>query len=166
MVKSALVALIIGLYSATTLRAQDYLFTWHGDSNYFHASFEVTSDDMMPGTNFESDLFYNSLSITNPLGQTYFSHTYDYPYGSYIPWSLGVHLYDWQRYTRLDVDGGPFLGATRPMPGIIAESNQGYPYNTVWFEQGYWSVSQIPEPSVLALLVFGLVIFIARRRSA
>jgi hypothetical protein len=44
-------------------------FTWHGDSNFFQATFEVPISDLRPGVQF-SDMYMQTLAVTNPLGQT------------------------------------------------------------------------------------------------
>jgi hypothetical protein len=74
--------------SLATLGARaDYLFTWHGDSNVFKASFEVNGDEMQPGAVFNSPLFLSSISVTNPLGQTYHGgDSSSAGSGTYIPW--------------------------------------------------------------------------------
>ncbi|SPE57222.1 exported hypothetical protein [Verrucomicrobia bacterium] len=46
----------------------DYLFSWHGESNLWQASFEVTDAELQPGSSFGSPLFYSSLSFKGPDG--------------------------------------------------------------------------------------------------
>jgi hypothetical protein len=142
--------------------AQDvFLFTWHGDSNYFHATFEVTHDELMSGSNFSSELFLNSLAVTNPAGNTYFGHDYDHPSSSYIPWSLNAYLYDWQRYTMLALNGGYFVGSEYRTAGLVYEEDLST-YQHFWQEQGYWSVAQVPEPSPIGIAALGVSLAFAR----
>lgn len=47
------------------------LFTWHGDSNLFQASFEVTAADMQPGARWTSELFMDSMFVDSLSGATY-----------------------------------------------------------------------------------------------
>src|SRR6266516_792985 len=42
-----------------------FLFTWHGQSNYFQASFILTDAEMQPGATFSSPEFTNSVSINS-----------------------------------------------------------------------------------------------------
>ena len=67
-------------------------FTWHGDSNYFQASFQVYDYEITTGSNFSSDLFRSSLAITNPLGQTYLGYPGVYAQGGYVPWSVSPNM--------------------------------------------------------------------------
>jgi len=69
--KSALVALIIGLATVNGSAQGTMLFTWHGQSNFFQASFEVTAAEMLPGSIWTSDTFSNSITITSLSGATY-----------------------------------------------------------------------------------------------
>src|SRR4051812_42254875 len=65
--------LLVCLFSAQIVRGQGtMLFTWHGDSNFFQASFEATQVDLQPGSKLsDSPLFLSTLSITNPDGGMY-----------------------------------------------------------------------------------------------
>ena len=64
--------LLIGLCSVSAALGQGtYEFTWHGNSNFFQASFEVTDAEMQSGAVFNSALFYNSIAITSLSGITY-----------------------------------------------------------------------------------------------
>lgn len=47
------------------------LFTWHGQNNYFQASFQCTLDETLPGSIFNSSLWTNSIQITSLDGLTY-----------------------------------------------------------------------------------------------
>jgi hypothetical protein len=47
------------------------LFTWHGVSNYFQASFQITEAEWQPGARWTSDLFMDSMSVSSLSGATY-----------------------------------------------------------------------------------------------
>jgi|SRR5882672_7667377 len=71
MVKSAFFVLI-GPFSVNVAMAQGtMLFTWHGSSNIFQASFEVTAAEMLPGAIWNSATFSNSITINSLSGATY-----------------------------------------------------------------------------------------------
>jgi len=141
------------------------LFIWHGDSNFFQASFQTYYYEIAPGTNFSSDLFLSSMAVTNPLGQTY--HGGDSSSGgsgSFIPWGLNFQLNNFQRSTELVIEGGFILGSPYRTAGIIWEQVMSAP-DDLWFERGYWSVQQIPEPAVGSLAVVAAVtVFVSRRK--
>jgi hypothetical protein len=129
------------------------LFTWHGDSNLFQASFEVTAAEMQPGASWESSLFAKSLTVTNPLGFVY--HGGDsssvgsggvYSDGSF--W-LTYTFVDFSRGTELHEGAGNRTGTIfeKPISGSITS-----------FENGYWSYSIVPEPSTVCLVTLGAVI--------
>src|SRR5437879_554502 len=89
----------LALLCANSIFAQGtFEFTWHGDSNYFQASFDVTGAEMQPGAVFNSPLFLSSMSVTNPLGQTYHGgDSSSAGSGSYIPWGLNIQMNDFSR---------------------------------------------------------------------
>lgn len=152
------------LVCANPLFAQGtFEFTWHGDSNVFQASFSVTGAEMQPGTTFSSPLFLSSMAVTNPLGQTY--HGGDSSSdgsGSYIPWVLGFQLNDFQRSTELLIHSGDYAGSTHRTSGEIREET--FSGVGIFYERGYWSVAQIPEPSTAALLGTAGIIWLWQRR--
>ena|SRR5689334_1995128 len=128
------------------------LFTWHGSSNLFHASFEVTAAEMQPGAVWNSPLFLSSMSVTNPLGFTY--HGSDgsnlggggvYADGS--TWYLSFQLNDYSRGTEVLLGG-------QGNQGLIHEKPFSGP--DIYFEPGYWTYTPIPEPSTGALLSLGV----------
>ena len=133
-----------------------FQFTWHGDSNFFQANFEVTAAEMQPGAVFNSPLFFDSMAVTNPVGQWY--HGGDSSSdgsGSYIPWNLSFLLNDFQRGTELVMAGGSSLNSPYRTAGIIWEQPV-FGGGFLWSETGHWTVAQIPEPSTIALLCTGL----------
>jgi len=134
------------------------LFTWHGQSNLFQASFEVTQAEMQPGAQLGSSIFFNSISFTSSLsGVSYkYNSSLDPVGGGLNPWSWGMILYNTQTGTQINVSGGePPIGA---MQGLIIEHPFQPGQDFYYTEGGYWSYSAIPEPSVAALSGLGLLI--------
>jgi hypothetical protein len=141
------------------------LFTWHGNSNFFNASFEVNNDEVLPGSTFSSQLFQHSIAVTNPIGQTYLSNDgTSSEHGSFYPWNLSVQMVDFQRGTELFMSGGNQFGSPYRTAGVIWEQYSSAT-DYLWFETGYWSSTQIPEPSVTALLVYTALISFSLHRS-
>ncbi len=133
------------------------LFTWHGDSGLFQASFDVTAAEMQPGASWESSLFANSLTVTNPLGFVY--HGGDSSsVGSGGVYSDGSF---WLTYTFVDFSRGTELheGAGNGTGTIFEEPISG---SITSFENGYWTYSVVPEPSSLTLIGLGAVVWVAK----
>jgi hypothetical protein len=64
--------LLLGLILPLASYAQGtMLFTWHGVSNYFQASFEITEAEWQPGARWTSQLFLDSMSVSSLSGATY-----------------------------------------------------------------------------------------------
>jgi hypothetical protein len=129
-----------------------FLFTWHGSSNLFQASFEVTAAEMQPGAEWNSPLFLNSMSVTNPLGYSYHGGSSSslggggvYPDGS--TWYVTFQLNDYSRGTEVLLGG-------QGSQGLIHEKPFSGP--DTYYEPGYWSYTVIPEPSTGALLALGV----------
>ena len=160
-----LVALLsICLLSRETAVAQGtYVFTWHGDSNFFHATFQVTEAEMQPGVPLGSSLFFNSVSLTNPAGATYnYQAPQDAVVGGLNPWAFGITLLDLTRGTELLISGAePPIGA---MTGLIHE--KPFSGGDLWYETGRWTDAYVPEPSIPMLLGMGLAVYLlgTRRR--
>jgi hypothetical protein len=156
-----LVALLsICLLSREAAVAQGtYLFTWHGDSNYFQTTFQVTDAEMQPAVPLGSQLFFSSLSITSPSGITYtYQPSTSLVMGGLNPWAFGIEFVDFGHGTELFVDGGePPIGA---MTGVIQEKWISGP--DLGYENGYWGYSYIPEPSPVAFLILIAVLSILR----
>lgn len=143
-----------------------FLFTWHGQSNFFQASFEVTQAEMQPGAQLGSSLFFNSISFTSSLsGVSYkYNSSLDPVGGGLNPWSWGMILYNTQTGTQINVSGGePPVGAIQ---GLIIEHPFQPSQDFYHTEGGFWTYSQIPEPSTVSLSTFGLLTFIGRKYKA
>lgn len=157
--RSCYPVLLVCLFSAQIAKGQGtMLFTWHGQSNLFQASFEVTEAEMQPGARLGSPVFFNSISFTSSLSGV--SYTYDSsrdPVGGGVnPWSWGTVLYNAESGTQINASGGePPIGA---MQGLIVEHPFQAGQNFYYTEGGYWSYAQVPEPSVGALSALALVI--------
>jgi hypothetical protein len=135
------------------LRAQgppQYLWTWYGDSGLFQGSFETTADEMQPNAVTGNGLF--NLSINGPdhgwvsnLGTG--DHTIFTYYSSD---SFGITVYD---------PSGEEL-VSNPLGMSEQLGNE-----TLFGEQGYWTITEIPEPSTVTVLVAGAAtcIFIGNR---
>jgi hypothetical protein len=140
-------------------------FTWHGESNFFQASFELSYSTVLSNLPFATapgDLFYSSIAVTNPLGLSYHGDNIEYVNGSTSPWNVSVNAYDWQRSTMLSIYTGDYLGNTHSRPGIIFEDN--FDGSALWGEKGYWSAVQIPEASSVSLFALGALVLLLRRR--
>ena len=144
-----------------------FLFTWHGQSNLFQASFEVTQAEMQAGAPLGSSLFFNSISFTSSLsGVSYkYNSSLDPVGGGLNPWSWGMILYNTQSGTQINVSGGePPVGA---MQGLIIEHPFQPGQDFYYTEGGYWSFAAVPEPSAVALSILGIgCLFLMRRRAA
>jgi hypothetical protein len=151
-------------FAGSVMGQGTFEFAWHGDSNYFQASFDVTAAEMQPGAVFNSPLFLSSMSVTNPLGQTYHGgDSSSAGSGSYIPWGLDFQLNNFSRNTELVIIGGGLSGSDHRTAGLMWEQPMSSS-DFLWYERGYWSVAQIPEPSTAALLSTAGIICLWRRR--
>jgi len=135
------------------------LFTWHGVSNYFQASFEITEAEWQPGARWTSQLFLSSISVTSLSGASY--HGADSSSagtgGVYVDppdaWWMTFQLNDFNRQVEVLVSEGtmqekPFVGPD------------------IYFEPGYWTYTTVPEPSVTALSTLGILTLIGRNYKA
>src|SRR5712675_962769 len=71
-----------------------FLFTWHGNSNFFQASFEVTASEMQPGGHFTSLTFYDSISVDSLSGIHYSYGSTGIANGDANPFAFAVDLFD------------------------------------------------------------------------
>jgi hypothetical protein len=157
--------LSIGLFSIKAALAQGtFQFTWHGASNFFQASFEVTDGEMQPGAVFNSALFYNSIAITSPSGFTYrYDGNPDWAaggcYANGTGWNFGAGLVDFPDGTEVSVAGQGYFGVAGE--GGIDEKPLSGP--DLWYETGYWTYASVPEPSTTALLALGAAVWASKR---
>ena len=131
----------------------DYLWTWHGDHDYFQASFKVTDPEMLPNSRFTSPLFTNSISVNSLDGLSY--HATDsadnFTVGGFgPPLSLTLVLFKAATTSRLSV---------RVVPGQVSFIDEFSPLpNGQNGETGFWSYEHIvPKPSSPALFAIGAI---------
>jgi len=136
------------------------LFTWHGNNNYFQASFQTTMDETLPGSIFNSSLWTNSIQVTSLDGLTYrASEQKPAPYiaGHFgPPLSLTFIFADQNTFSRMEVDVVPGQGAYMFEDSPLPNGQHG--------EFGSWSYEIIPEPSIGALFILGASGFIIKKR--
>src|SRR6267378_902284 len=123
-------SLPIGSFAQGTM-----LFTWHGNNNYFQASFQTTMDETLPGSIFNSSLWTNSIQITSLDGLTYrASNQQPAPHisGRFGP-PLGFTyiLADQNTESSISVSVVPFQGASIDEFSPLPNGHNG--------EQGFWS---------------------------
>jgi len=130
------------------------LFTWHGVSNYFQASFQITEAEWQPEARWTSQLFIDSMSVNSLSGATY--HGGDSSsggtggvYSDNSGWYMTFQLNDFSRQVEMLVSDG--LLHEKPFSGP-----------DIYFEPGYWSYTPIPEPSIGALSTLGILTLIGR----
>ena len=144
--------LLLGLFLPLASYAQGtMLFTWHGVSNYFQASFEITAAESQPGVRWTSDVFLDSMTVSSLSGATYHGGDsssagtgafYEDPPGT---WWMTFQLNDYNRQVEMLVSDTTMRERFFSGPDIL-------------FEPGYWTHTTIPEPSVAALSGLGLLI--------
>jgi hypothetical protein len=149
-----LIALCVGVQAQGT-----FSFTWHGQSNYFQASFILTDAEMQPGAVFSSPDFTNSVSVKNPSGVSYnFKDDSTFTIGGVNPWSWEIGMIDFARGSEIFMNGGePPRGG---MAGTIEEKLISG--SDLFYEKGFWTVTSVPEPSLAALASIG-VLFAAKK---
>jgi hypothetical protein len=150
----------LGLFCAKASFAQGtMLFTWHGQNNYFQASFQVTMDETLPGSIFNSSLWTNSIQITSLDGLTYRASDTPTPFiaGHFgPPLSLTFIFADQNTLSRMEADVVPGQGAYMFEDSPLPNGQHG--------EFGSWSYEIIPEPSIGALFILGASGFIIKKR--
>ena len=132
-----------------------FLFTWHGNSNFFQASFELTAADMVPGGRFTSPLFLNSMAVDSLSGESYRGGTLASAgaggfYSDAPGFFLGFQLNDFNRQMEVLVSDG--LIHEKPFSG-----------GDLYFEPGCWTYSAIPEPSPFAFFLVGAMAFTSKQ---
>jgi hypothetical protein len=126
-------------------------------SNYFQASFQLTEGEFQPGARFASQTFFNSMSVSSLSGIYYQGGTGSssgtggvYPDDS--GWWMTFQINDFGHGTEMLVSDS-----------ILHEKPFSGP--DMFFETGYWTYLQIPEPSAFALCGVGIMsAFCAARR--
>lgn len=157
-----LLCLTMPLLSATAFAQATFLFIWHGNSNFFQASFQVT-DAEMQGAPLGSSDFTNSVSISSLSGITYNVKVDASLFaGGVNPWAFHITFIDFNDGTEVVATGG------EPPRGAMAGSIEEKPISgsDLFFETGHWSYTQIPEPSATVLSIVGILCFLRRRATA
>jgi hypothetical protein len=146
--------------TGTALAQGTFQFVWHGNSNFFKASFIVT-DAEMQGAALASPEFTNSVSISSLSGISYQSKGDDTLLdGNVNPWTFGFTFLDFNSSTELFVSAVTF-----PIGGMAGDIEEKPMFGSdLYFEKGYWTYSAIPEPSATALLGVGSLCAVARLR--
>jgi hypothetical protein len=137
------------------------LFTWHGQHNYFQASFQITEDDALPGTFFRSNLFTNTIQITSLDGVTYRASDDPNPLigGAFgPPLALTFVLADQNTLSRISVNVVPGQGASIVETSPLPNGNN--------LENGFWTYELVPEPSTTALAILGAGILLTKKQRA
>jgi hypothetical protein len=149
------------LFREAAVAQGTYLFTWHGDSNFFRGTFSVTEAEMQPGASLSSSLFFDSLSFTDPSAHTFrYDPSQSVVVGGVNPWAFGMMLVDFTQGTELRASGAePPVGG---MTGLVYEK----PFSgaDLWYETGHWTYSYVPEPSSLAVCAVAALAFALGRR--
>src|SRR6266481_3028003 len=152
--------LLVFLLPVASFAQGTFLFQWHGNSNYFQSSFIITDAEMQPGATFSSPEFTNSVQVDSLSGISYRYRDGNTLFGGGVnPWSFSMIFVDFDHNTEMFVHGGGFPPGA--MAGTMME--QTIPGQTLYFEQGFWSYSAIPEPSSESLLVVGLGLWVFRK---
>jgi hypothetical protein len=145
--------LFVVLFTKQAYGQGTMLFTWHGNNNYFQASFQTTIDETLPGSIFNSSLWTNSIQVSSLDGLTYrASNQLPAPYiaGSFGPPLNFTYIFaDQKTESSIHVVVVPFQGAAISENSPLANGHNA--------EQGFWSYEVIPEPSPIALSAIGLL---------
>jgi hypothetical protein len=154
--------IVLGLFCANAVLAQGtMLFTWHGDSNFFQASFQITMDETLPGSVFNSSLWTNSIQITSLDGLTYrASNQSPAPHisGRFEPLGFTYILADQSTESSLYVTVVSGQGAAINEISNLPNGRHG--------EYGFWSYEVVPEPSMVSILLCGSVVWLIKRKRA
>jgi hypothetical protein len=150
----------------------DYLFTWEGNSNSFHASFEVTDAEAAPGQNYYPSTYplslTNSVTISSPDGSVfrwgYASATQGQDLfglvGSGPPIDFSINLFEppFGPWSAVAVNASPHeIEELAWLPGASSPV-------ALYDEGGQWNVTNIPEPSAAVLLALGAIAYWTKKR--
>jgi hypothetical protein len=147
--------ILAGLLAVPSALAQGtFQYTWHGASNVFQASFQVTADENQPGQQFYSSTFLSSIAIVSPDGTIRYSDDPspgdNFAYGQYGP-PLRITLDLLKPQSQREVHA---MG-TGPTWGLIQEFNLT-DQSLLYSENGFWTATEVPEPSSGLLIPFGI----------
>jgi hypothetical protein len=148
----------VGLLYSSAFAQSTVQFVWHGNSNLYQASFQLTDAEMQPGVPMGSSVFFNSLTVTSSLtGLTYnYDPHYDHVSGGVNPWSFAVTLYNLTIGTQVSMYGG------EPPVGAMAGGFTEHPFQPgpdfFYSEGGSFTYAAVPEPSSTELCSLVLVL--------
>jgi hypothetical protein len=140
---------LLVLLLAPAARA-DYLYTWHGYSNFFQASFTISDPNNLPGA-----YWYGlpGLSVTSPDGLFSYHGGRDDTEGLW-PGMLIIDLFD-------DGQQRCIAGSVNRFIEQVWENDQFGP--ALYIEPGSWSVSYVPEPGPMTLCLSGGLVWVYRQ---
>lgn len=153
--KSMKTLLLVFLLPVASFAQGTFQFTWHGNSNHFQASFIVTAAEMQSGAGFSSPDFTNSVQVDSLSGISYnLKDNSNFILGGVNPWSWEIAMFDFNRSTEI------FLNSTTLPIGSMAGTIEEKPMSgsDLFFERGFWSVAEIPEPSTMTLIALGATV--------
>jgi hypothetical protein len=154
-----LVALIVGLVTFKATAQGTMLFTWHGQNNYFQASFQCTLEETLPGSIFNSALFTNSIQITSLDGLTYRASNAPNPFigGRFgPPLALTFILADQSSFSVIQANVVPGQGMSIVETSPLPNGRNG--------ESGFWTYELTPEPSTSTMFILGLAALSVKKR--
>jgi hypothetical protein len=151
---------MVALLAATPAFGQgNFLYTWHGDKGVFQVSFQVTPDENSPGASFHTATFTASIQAVSPDATFSYLWPRDVAGGSFGP-PLDISITLENPHSQRWLTASAYQGWA-----LVSESDTSTTAQLYW-ENGYWSVAQIPEPQVARILLSAAIaeVFLFRRR--
>jgi hypothetical protein len=154
----SLICLVLAITATAVMAQGTFLYTWHGASSLFQASFQIDADEQQPGAYFESGTFRNSFTVASPdhaFGPSTFASGDDAS-GFGPPLQLSV--------TMTDPAFGMGVHATSTFSGFYFINEYRLSDSiSVLHESGYWTFSQVPEPAMPSFALLALAALFFRR---
>jgi hypothetical protein len=121
----------------------------------------VTAAEMQAGAGLSSSEFTNSVSANSLSGISYnLKDDSNFIIGGINPWSWEIGMLDFNHGTEIFLNTSTLpLGS---MSGTIEE--KPFSGSDLFFERGYWTYAEIPEPSVIILFIAGVCLFLLKER--
>jgi hypothetical protein len=153
-----LLSLTLTVMSLSALAQGNFLYTWHGDSSLFQASFEISADEQQPGAYFESGTLKNTFTVVAPdhnfPPSTFLSREDTSGFGP--PLQLSVTMADPASGTGVHATSTSTSGLFFVDEYRLAENAD------IRHESGYWTFAQVPEPTTLTIVIIGLAALVTR----